>query len=105
EGLAGYYEQISQLDSGVGMVLDVLKESGRADDTLVIFFSDHGSSEPGAMGNLYEPGVHVPFLVYHPQLKRPGSANGAMISLADVTPTILDWTGVDAPYPLHGRSI
>jgi N-sulfoglucosamine sulfohydrolase len=104
EGLAGYYEQISQMDTGVGMMLDVLEKSGRAADTLVIFFSDHGSSEPGAMGNLYEPGVHVPLVVYDPRLNQQGAANSAMISLADVTPTILDWAGVKPPYPLHGRS-
>lgn len=104
EGLAGYYQQISQLDTGVGMMLDVLKQSGKAEDTLIMFFSDHGSSEPGAMGNLYEPGVHIPFLVSRPDLQSPGMTNSAMITLCDVTPTILDWTGVKPSYPLHGRS-
>jgi N-sulfoglucosamine sulfohydrolase len=73
EGLAGYYEQISQMDAGIGMVLAALREAGRAEETLVIFFSDHGSSEPGAMANLYEParGAH--------SLSRPSSTAQASI--------------------------
>src|SRR6056297_3323989 len=63
EGIAGYYQQISRMDFGVGKVLKALKTSGHAEDTLVIFISDHGTSEPGAMGTHYEPGVRVPFIV------------------------------------------
>ena len=106
QGLAGYYQEISRLDTGVGMVLAALEATGKRDETLVIFTSDHGSSEPGAMANHYEPGVHVPFVVSGPMLKRGGTTNQAMITLADIVPTILDWTETRGPkYPLHGRSI
>ncbi|NND97547.1 MAG: sulfatase [Pirellulaceae bacterium] len=105
EGLAGYYQQISQLDHGVGMILDALDASGKGDDTLVIFTSDHGSSEPGAMGNHYEPGIQVPMIVRCPTAEKPSTTSPALVTLADITPTILDWTGTQPPkYPLHGRS-
>ena len=105
EGLAGYYQQISRLDAGIGRVLDVLKQTDHEGDTLVIFTSDHGSSEPGAMANHYEPGVRVPFIVRSPKAKRP-LVSPAMVTLADITPTVLDWTRTKGPkYPLHGRSI
>jgi N-sulfoglucosamine sulfohydrolase len=105
EGIAGYYQQISRLDHGIGRVLSVLEQSGKADSTLVIFTSDHGSSEPGAMGNHYEPGIQVPLIVRHPDGIGRGTTNQALVTLADLTPTILDWTNVDGPgYPLHGRS-
>lgn len=106
ESLAGYYQQITRMDHGVGLVLEALKASGREDDTLVIFYSDHGTSEPGAMGTHYEPGVRVPFLVWHSGLKVPGSVNQGMVAFTDLTPTILDWTDTKFDqYPLHGRSI
>ncbi len=105
EGIAGYYQEISRLDHGIGQVLKVLEETGKEKDTLVIFTSDHGSSEPGAMGNHYEPGIQIPMIVRHPDGIGKGTTNTALVTLADVTPTILDWTKTQGPgYPLHGRS-
>lgn len=103
--LAEYYESISRLDTGVGMLLDDLAATGRADDTLVIFLSDNGRPFPGAKTNLYDPGLHLPLIV-----RAPGLGNGrndAMVSWVDVAPTILEWTGVAAPstYKLSGRSL
>ena len=105
EGLAGYYQQITRMDFGVGEILKNLRESGHREDTLVIFTSDHGTSEPGAMGTHYEPGVRVPFVVRKPGLEKTGSVNPALVAFSDITPTILDWTGTRFDgYPLHGRS-
>ena len=104
QDLAEYFESLSRLDSGVGMLLDLLGESGRADDTLVIFLSDNGRPFPGAKTNLYDPGLHLPLIV-----RAPGSVpavNDAMVSWVDIAPTVLEWTGVAPPdYPLPGRSL
>lgn len=102
---AEYYESLSRLDAGVGMILDDLAATGRADDTLVIFLSDNGRPFPGAKTNLYDPGLHLPLIV-----RAPGSAtavNDAMVSWTDVAPTVLDWTGVAPPsaYRLSGTSL
>lgn len=105
-GLAGYYQEISRMDFGVGEALKVLEKNGVQDDTLVIFISDHGTSEPGAMGTHYEPGVRVPFIVRSPAVKTSGTTNQALVAFTDLTPTILDWTGTKFDkYKLHGRSI
>jgi len=103
--LAEYYESISRLDTGVGMILDDLATIGRADDTLVIFLSDNGRPFPGAKTNFYDPGLHLPLIIH-----APGSApsiNKAMVSWVDIAPTILEWTGVAPPaaYPLSGSSL
>ena len=105
EGLAGYYQQISRMDFGVGKVLQALDRNGLSEETLVIFTADHGTSEPGAMGTHYEPGVRVPMIVRRPGLRRPGRTSEALVAFTDLTPTILDWTetSFDA-YPLQGRS-
>jgi N-sulfoglucosamine sulfohydrolase len=105
-GIAGYYQQITRMDFGVGRVLESLEQTGHVDNTLVIFTADHGTSEPGAMGTHYEPGVRVPFVVYRPGLKKKGVSNSALVTFSDITPTILDWTSTQFDkYKLHGRSI
>ncbi len=104
ESIAGYYQQISRMDHGVGLAMEALEKSGHADETLVIFISDHGTSEPGAMGTHYEPGVRVPFIVRTPGAKA-GHVNEALVAFSDITPTILDWTGTEfKESEIHGRS-
>ncbi|MCA9136235.1 MAG: DUF1080 domain-containing protein, partial [Planctomycetales bacterium] len=61
--------------------------------------------EPGAMANHYEPGIRVPLIVSSPGVRNGGRINTALVTLADITPTILEWTGVDVPSNLHGRSL
>ncbi len=102
--LAQYYESLSRLDTGVGMILDALAASGRADETLVLFLSDNGRPFPGAKTNLYDPGLHLPLIVRAPG--RAPAVNEAMVSWVDIAPTVLDWTGAPPPaYKLSGRSL
>ena len=110
EDLAEYYEAVSRMDAGIGILLRELKESGHADDTLVIYLSDNGRPFPGAKDNLYYEGIRLPLVVRAPGMKAQGLRNRAMVSWIDITPTILDWTGVAPPaayryLPLPGRSI
>jgi N-sulfoglucosamine sulfohydrolase len=103
--LALYYQSVSRLDQGVGMMLDVLKETKNADNTLVIFLSDNGIPFPGAKTTLYDEGVHLPLLIASPAQKKHGVVNNAMVSWIDIMPTILDWTSTKGPANLPGRSI
>ncbi|WP_018974083.1 sulfatase family protein [Rudaea cellulosilytica] len=113
--LAEYYEAVSRMDSGIAILLRELKESGYEDDTLVIYLSDNGRPFPGAKDNLYYEGIHLPLIVRAPGASKRGLRNRvrfnkAMVSWIDITPTILDWTGVAPPkdyryLPLPGRSI
>jgi N-sulfoglucosamine sulfohydrolase len=108
--LAEYYEAVSRMDAGVGILLRELKQSGHADDTLVIYLSDNGRPFPGAKDNLYYEGIHLPLIVRAPGAPKRSSRNRAMVSWIDIAPTILDWTGVAPPkdyryLPLPGRSI
>jgi N-sulfoglucosamine sulfohydrolase len=103
--LAEYYQSIGRLDQGVGFVLDALRETNHAGDTLVIFLSDNGPPFPGAKTTLYDAGVHLPLILSSPAQARRGLTNQAMASWIDILPTILDWTGVKAPPALPGRSL
>jgi N-sulfoglucosamine sulfohydrolase len=104
--LADYYESISRLDSGIGLVLDALRETAHSDDTLVIYLSDNGRPFPGAKTTLYDDGIHLPLIVSSPAQSKRGVRNNAMVSWVDIMPTILDWAGVSPPpTQLAGRSI
>ena len=103
--LVEYYEACNRFDQGVGFMLDVLREAGQADNTLVLIMSDHGAPFPNAKTNAYDAGLHVPLIVRSPDLGQRGVVNDAMTNWADIMPSILEWTGVKAPnYALHGRS-
>lgn len=128
--IAQYYQSISRIDQGLGRLMQILKDAGKWENTLVIFTSDHGMAFPGAKTTVYEGGMHVPFIVRNPELDEQGTTNDAMISFVDITPTILDWAGAldnstgaakpeiaklthfrqqklrrPQPYVFHGRSI
>ena len=106
EEFTQYYESVSRMDQGIGRVMEYLEESGRSENTLVIYVSDNGMPFPGAKVTLYDPGIHLPMLVSAPHLKRRGIVNNAMVSYIDIVPTILDWAQAEGPpYELPGRSI
>lgn len=103
--LAEYYESISRVDQGVGRLLQAVRDTGHWDDTLILYLSDNGMPFPGAKTTLYDSGMHLPLLVRDPAQPRHGVVSDALVSWADITPTILAWTGAKGPdYPLHGRS-
>ena len=95
--LAQYYQSVSRLDQGVGRLLTVLRDAGVEDRTLVIYLSDHGAAFPGAKTTVYEPGLRSPLIVRHPRATRRGVESQAMVSWVDVTPTILEAAGLEAP--------
>ncbi len=99
--LAQYYQSISRVDQGVGHLIDILKEAGVYDQTLIIYIADHGIAMPGAKTTVYEPGLRIPLIVRHPGTAG-GTVNNALISMVDITPTILDYAGVKPPvYDQH----
>ena len=103
--LAEYYQSVTRLDRGIGLILDVLRETGQLEDTLIIFISDNGIPFPGAKTTLYNAGINLPLIVAGPGLPH-GKTNNALVSFIDLGPTILDWTKADGPkYKLPGRSI
>lgn len=104
EELARYYGSVQRADSGLDRLLDILEDTGHWEDTLVLYVSDNGIAFPGAKTNLYDPGVRLPCVIRNPFQKRHGGVCDAMITWADLTPTILDFAGVDPPAPVHGRS-
>ncbi len=103
--LAQYYGSVQRADKGLVRLIEILKQSGRWDDTLVIYISDNGIGFPGAKTTLYEPGMKLPCVVRNPFAKKLGTVTDAMVTWADITPTILDFAGALPKKPwFHGRS-
>jgi N-sulfoglucosamine sulfohydrolase len=104
--LAQYYESISRLDSGVGLLVEALRATHHESDTLVIYLSDNGRAFPGAKTTLYDEGILLPLIIYAPG-SEANVRNTAMVSWIDITPTILEWTGASAHAgtALPGRSL
>lgn len=105
EEIAEYYRAVSRVDQGVGRLIEILKDVGVFDETLIIYMSDHGIAFPGAKTTVYEAGLRAPLIVRNPYSESRGHANTAMISWVDITPTILDFARVDSPTyaPEHVR--
>jgi N-sulfoglucosamine sulfohydrolase len=102
--LADYYGSIARLDHGIGLMMKLLADSKKLDDTLVIFLSDNGMPFVGAKTTLYDTGLHLPLVIRKPGQKAGVTCN-AMASWTDLAPTILDWAGVKQPANLFGRSL
>jgi N-sulfoglucosamine sulfohydrolase len=103
--LAEYYQSITRMDRGLGLLIDALREARVLDHTLIIFLSDNGIPFPGAKTTLYASGIHLPLIVAGPGVPE-GRTNSGLVSFVDLAPTVLDWTKVDGPkYKLPGRSL
>ncbi|CAH2038182.1 unnamed protein product, partial [Iphiclides podalirius] len=93
--IAAQYTTMSRLDQGVGLMLKELEAAGHKEDTLVVYSSDNGIPFPSGRTNLYDPGLREPLIVVSPEEgARRNEVSGALVSLLDVAPTILDWFGV-----------
>lgn len=103
--LAEYYQSVSRMDRGVGLLLEVLRETGQLENTLILFVSDNGIPFPGAKTTLYGAGIHLPLLIAAPG--RPqGRTTDVLASYVDLAPTILDFAKVKGPkYELPGQSL
>lgn len=106
-----YYGNISLIDKGVGRILDTLDELGMAENTLVIFTSDHGElmGDHGAFqkSKPYEASTRIPFLMRMPDRVAPGCESPDRASMLDIMPTALELAESKYPgeRPLPGASL
>ncbi len=106
EEIAEYYQSISRIDQGFGLMMKKLEAAGKLDNTVVIYISDNGMAFPGAKTTLYDAGMKLPCIISDPREgANKGGTNSAMITWADMTPTILDMAEVDYDVnAFHGRT-
>lgn len=103
--LAAFHGAIATADAATGRVLDALEDAGLADDTLVVFTTDHGVAFPRAKSTLWDPGLEVALTMRLPSgWGRRGDVTDQLVSHVDVMPTLLDLVGLDRPERVQGRS-
>lgn len=108
-GRAGYYGLITYLDEKIGRLLNVLEETGQRDNTLVIYTSDHGemNGEHGMWrkSNFYEASVRVPLQIAWPRYLSSGHRIDEVVSLVDLTATLVDVAGASQITSLDGETL
>lgn len=92
------------MDREVGEILEELREDGLLDETVIIFYSDHGGPLPRGKRELLETGTLVPFLVRLPGGKDAGTVVNDLCSFVDIPATILSLAGVEIPSYMHGQA-
>jgi arylsulfatase A-like enzyme len=106
---AAYWAMCDLIDEQVGRLLQVLEDSGQAQNTLVVFMSDHGEMLGDHGIDLkgpyfYEPAIRIPFLMRLPGVIEPGRSE-ALVEMVDLAPTLLDAVGLPRHPGMQGRSL
>jgi N-sulfoglucosamine sulfohydrolase len=103
---ASYYNCMQRLDVAVGMVLKELADSGKSDNTLIIYLSDHGPDFPRGKKTIREGGSRVPMIMNWKGHLPEGKSEPRLVSSLDILPTLLEIAGVrPIPGNLDGRSL
>lgn len=106
--LQRYDSEITYCDAQVGALLDTLKREGHLDDTIIVFFSDHGEAFGEHVvrfhnSSVYQTQIHVPLFIRIPGLK--GRVIDTAVNLVDLLPTLVELVGVDDRRHRFGRSL
>jgi arylsulfatase A-like enzyme len=107
---AAYYAMIEQIDFEVGRMLKALEDTGQADNTVVIYMSDHGEmlGDHGIYLKgpyFYDCGMRVPLMIRWPGRYRAGLRSDALVEMTDLAPTLLEAAGIPVPQAMQGRSL
>ncbi len=100
---AGYLDAVQLLDEKVGNTLDRIDEDGLTENTIVIFFGDHGRPMPRDKQFLYDGGIRIPLIVRFPGGLKPGSTSDELVSSIDISATSLALAGIPPPEHMQGR--
>ncbi len=110
ETMRCYYSMVNSIDEEFGRILSAIDDMGIADNTIVVFTSDHGEmfASQGKMYKLtfYDEAARIPFLIRYPKLGTKGESD-ACLNTPDITPTLLGLMGLDKQIPqeMEGKDL
>jgi uncharacterized sulfatase len=102
---ATYLESIQLMDTYVGKIFARLQQEGIANNTVVIFTGDNGRCMIRDKQFLYDGGIHIPFIIRWPGKLAAGKKNGDMVSMIDISATILDIASIPVPEYMEGKPL
>jgi arylsulfatase A-like enzyme len=108
--IRAYLACVSYVDWNVGRVLGELEQLGLAENTIVVFWGDHGYQlgEKGKWskaGSLWEQGARVPLMIYDPRGKANGQSSPRIVESVDIYPTLVELCGISKEEGIDGRSL
>ena len=107
--VARFHDCVSAMDKEVGDILKQLEKDGLSENTIVFFFSDHGSGMPRHKRALLDSGMHVPLLIRFPEKWKkyapckPGSTTDRMVAFVDFASTVLSLSRSPIPDYMQGK--
>jgi uncharacterized sulfatase len=107
--VARFHDCVTAMDKEVGNILKQLEEDGLADNTIVFFYSDHGSGMPRHKRALLDSGMHVPLIIRFPDKWKKyapaesGETIDRLVAFVDFGPTVLSLVGTDIPNYMQGK--
>jgi N-sulfoglucosamine sulfohydrolase len=107
--VARFHDCVTAMDKEVGNILKQLEEDGLAENTIVFFYSDHGSGMPRHKRALLDSGMHVPLMIRFPDKwkkyapAKPGETIDRLVAFVDFGPTVLSLTGTSIPKYMQGK--
>lgn len=99
------YSNIIEMDQQVGEVLDALEEDGLLENTIIVFYGDHGGPLPRQKRLLYDSGLQVPMVIRYPHAQHAGTVDDQLVSFVDFAPTAFSLTGIEPPAYLEGQVV
>lgn len=103
--MAAYISSVQFMDECVGILMNALRDSGLADNTIVIYTTDHGIAFPKMKSTLFDTGIGVSMMMKLPGFNLEGEIVESLVSHLDVFPTICEIMGASKPDWLEGRSM
>lgn len=109
EAIQGYLASVSFTDAMVGELIDALDESGQADNTIIVLWSDHGFhlGEKNNWGKMtfWDETTRVPFIIVAPGITTPGSRSDEVVSTQSIYATLAELAGLERPDHVDGSSL
>ena len=103
--MTAYYNSVRRADDSLGNVIRALQEGGVYDNTLIVFFSDHGMPFPFAKTAMYYHSTHTPLIIRWPGVTTANTLDQThVVGTVDIQPTLLEAVGIDVPNGIDGHS-
>jgi arylsulfatase A-like enzyme len=98
------YSNIIEMDKQVGFLLNQLEEDGLLENTIVVWYTDHGGPLPRQKRLMYDSGIKLPMIIRYPGKQQANTIDDQLISFVDFAPTMFSFAGIEIPEFIEGQA-